>query len=351
MAQKRVGLLAQIEADVFDDTVPLASLLQRCVVLGGRTGSEKMRDWARRELDGYGGPADTVPEYRHVHAILMAVITNNAGYNGITQRIQEDVFPHQIRDVLRETVGDIEDVTLPYGIGMVEGLVSQGTDMHRLSPPWSSVMADTLNRYNMAPNSRVAQVYWSVPNASIRDVLLRVRTALADRVAELITRTPQDWEVPDMQAAAREIHLVTGDHATIHFGDSRAGDTVTRSFGSEYNFGDINGNVAAGSSNVTQNYNVGFDITKVREFAVLAAEIVGLLGLDASQQGDLTAATAQLHEAINDPAADKGRMRRAVDAVMGYLKLAGSTALRNAAITVGNQAGNELDIAIHHMHL
>jgi len=36
MAQKRGGLLAQIEAGVLDDTVPLSSLLQKCIVLGGR---------------------------------------------------------------------------------------------------------------------------------------------------------------------------------------------------------------------------------------------------------------------------------------------------------------------------
>ncbi|MGH3847825.1 MAG: hypothetical protein ACRDS0_41410, partial [Pseudonocardiaceae bacterium] len=69
MARKRGGLLAQIEADVVDDRVLLLllSLLQKCIVLGGQAGSEKMRDWARRELNGYAG-TDTVPDYRHVPA-------------------------------------------------------------------------------------------------------------------------------------------------------------------------------------------------------------------------------------------------------------------------------------------
>jgi AbiTii-like protein len=351
MAHKRGGLLAQIEADLLDDRVPLSSLLQRCVVLGRQAESEKLRDWALWELNGYAD-APTVPDYRHVHAALMAVITNNAGYNAMTQRIPEDVFPDQIRDVIRETIGDIEDAIIPYGTGMLEELASQGTDTHRLSPPFSIVMADTLNQFNMAPNSRVAQVYWSVSNASIRGILVRVRTALADRVAELITLTPQDQDVPDKQAAAQAVQLnITGESPTIHFGDRRAGDIVTHSSGSEYNFGPITGNVAAGSSDVTQNYNAGFDITKVREFADLVTEIAGLLGLEPSQQAELTAATAELNEAIDEPAANKGRMRRAVDAVMGYLKLAGSTALRNAAITAGDQAGSELDLAIRHMHL
>jgi hypothetical protein len=74
MAQKRGGLLAQIEAGVLDDTVPLSSLLQKCIALGGQAGSEKIRGWARRELNGYAG-AETVPDHRHIPAALMAVIT------------------------------------------------------------------------------------------------------------------------------------------------------------------------------------------------------------------------------------------------------------------------------------
>ncbi|HEX9515819.1 MAG TPA: hypothetical protein VF940_06550 [Streptosporangiaceae bacterium] len=185
-------------------------------------------------------------------------------------------------------------------------------------------------------------------------ILVRVRTGVADRVAELITLTPQDQDVPvpDTVAAAQAVQLnITGERPTIHFGNNHAGDIVTHSSGSEYNFGDITGNVAAGSSNVAQNYNAGFDITKVREFADLAAEIVGMLGLDVGQQDELTEATDELHKAISDPAADKGRMRRALDAVMGYLKLASGTALTKAAIAAGNQAGSELDLAIRHMHL
>ena len=349
MARRRGGLLAQIEADLIDNRGSLSSLLQRCVVLGRRAGSEELRDWARWELNGYAG-ADTVPDYRHIHAVVMAVITNNAGYNAITQRIHEDVFGDQIRDIIRDVVGDIEDVPIPYGIGMLEELASQGTDMHRLSPPFSDVMADTLNEYNVAPNSRVAQVYWSVSNASLRSILVRVRTALADQVAELIPLTPQDQDVPDKQAPAQAIQInITGQRPTIHFGDWRAGDIVTHDSGSEYKFGPITGNVAAGSSGFTQNYSAGFDLTKVREFADLVAPIVSVLGLEPAKQTELTTATSELHAAINDPADDKRRMRRAVDAVMSYVKLASSTALRNAAIAAGDKAGSELDMAIRHL--
>jgi hypothetical protein len=50
----------------------------------------------------------------------MVVITNLAGYNGRPTQVHEDVFADQIRDVIRETIGDIEDAILPYGIAMLE---------------------------------------------------------------------------------------------------------------------------------------------------------------------------------------------------------------------------------------
>jgi AbiTii len=48
---------------VLADTVPLSSLLQKCIVLGGKAGSEGMRDWARRELNGYGGGSVGPPSH------------------------------------------------------------------------------------------------------------------------------------------------------------------------------------------------------------------------------------------------------------------------------------------------
>lgn len=156
MTHKRGGLLAQIEADVVDNTVPLSSLLQKCIVLGGQAASEKMRDWARQELNGYAA-ADTVPDYRHIPAALVARITNSYGHNGGSTRIDPSVFSSQVRDFLRENEVDLGAAILGERIGDVEGLASQGKDEHCLIPSWASFIADTLNRYHMAANSRVAR--------------------------------------------------------------------------------------------------------------------------------------------------------------------------------------------------
>lgn len=57
----------------------------------------------------------------------------------------------------------------------------------------------------------------------------------AELVAELIALPPQDQDVPDKLAADQAVQFViTGDRPAIHFGDSRAGDTVSHNSGSQY---------------------------------------------------------------------------------------------------------------------
>jgi AbiTii-like protein len=63
------GLLADLQAGLRDDNGSTTSLLQKCILLGGQVGSERLRDWARHELKGYDG-LDQVPEYRRISAPL-----------------------------------------------------------------------------------------------------------------------------------------------------------------------------------------------------------------------------------------------------------------------------------------
>lgn len=228
MSHTRGSLLAQIEAGVLDDAVSLSSLLQKCIMLGGKAGSEKLRDWARRELNGYE-EAETVPKYRRLPAALMVMITNSAGYNGRSVRLDPAVFPTQVHSMLREKDMDLDSAVFGEGIGEIEALAKKETDEHQLIPSFGSLIAFMLNDQQMlAPNSRAAEVYWSVSSASIRGLLVRVRTALAELVAELISLTPQGQEVPDKLAADQAVQFViTGDRATINYSPQHAGDGGT----------------------------------------------------------------------------------------------------------------------------
>ncbi|TVZ06306.1 hypothetical protein EAS64_02420 [Trebonia kvetii] len=226
MARNQGGLLARIAEDVADRSVPLSSLLQNCIVLGGLAGSEKMRTWASQELHGYDG-AVTVPQYRHVPAPLTARITNRAGRFGITQRVEDSMLDSRIREEIGRTV-DVHDAIVPFGIGQLEAMAVEDTDEQRLSPEWGGFIADVLNRQNIGPTSHVADVYWSVPRSAIQGVLVRIRTALAELVAELLALTPQGQDVPDKMAADQGVQfLITGDRTVFNYIVQHAGAAGT----------------------------------------------------------------------------------------------------------------------------
>jgi hypothetical protein len=226
MAPKRAGLLAQIEAGVLDDTVPLSSLLQKCIVLGGKAGSDKLRAWARQELNGYAD-LPSIPDYRHLRAQVMLVITNRAGYNPLTQPLSESDLRPQHREILASTNVELSDVPLGGSIGELEAMASSGEDVHKLVPGWADVMLKTLNdHYIDSATSHAASIYWSVSRVSLQGLLVRVRTALAELVAELITLTPEDQEVPDREVAdAVAIYMFTGDRNIINNLHATAGGT------------------------------------------------------------------------------------------------------------------------------
>lgn len=89
------SLLAEIERDVLDGR-PLADLLRKCIMLGGRSGSQDLRYWAGKELRGYQGDTD-LPPYRSVSApILIDAVTGNSWVKG--QSVPESGLPDFVRD-------------------------------------------------------------------------------------------------------------------------------------------------------------------------------------------------------------------------------------------------------------
>ena len=72
MARRDETLLSEIERDLLGGK-PLADLLRKCVVLGGRSSSVELRDWASRELRGYN-VGDDLPSYRTVGALFSPML-------------------------------------------------------------------------------------------------------------------------------------------------------------------------------------------------------------------------------------------------------------------------------------
>lgn len=322
MSHRRAGILAQIEAGVVDDSVPISSLLQKCIVLGGQAGSEKMRDWARQELNGYS--AGPVPDYRRVTTMLVAKITNSAGYNPITQRIGPSVLSRRIIDFMRTQDADLEVAVLDSGVGELEALVNSAKSEHHIMPGWADIITGTLNEYHVAYNSRVQYVYWPLTDASLRGVMVRIRTVLAEMVAELIALTPPSQEVPDRAAVDQAVHLViTGERNTIMVAPQQAvgeypqqqrlGATMHNN-----HIGSISGGsgIQIGNTQATQHVNVGLDPAALRELVAMLQPQLGQFG-DAEPE-----ARAALEEVAEEAESAHPNQSRVVTALMKVAEMA-----------------------------
>lgn len=218
MARRSESLIAQIERDALDEQASLAGALRKCVVLGGQSGSEQLRDWATRELNGYYGEDVPLPSYRVIPAPLM-IDGVNANVHITGQQIAPSSLPGFAREHLRE------EVELRDGVGALEALARHGETGERikLSPPMAADLARLMNHESGNPLQQILSIYWSVAPAALRGVLDQVRTALTQLVAELQANMPRDQEVPSEDAANQAVNvIVTGKRSQVRVNTAQA---------------------------------------------------------------------------------------------------------------------------------
>lgn len=205
------SLLDQIEEDALAGR-SIADALRRVVALGGRASSTALRDWASKELKGYG-PDDTLPEYRLVGApICTDAIVGNGWIKG--QRFSVLELPEFARDAIGESV------PLHYGIGQIEAMIrtveSQGESSLHLSMPGSADLILYMNQTIDAPFQRIQALYWNLSVASLNGVVDQVRTTLTELVAEMRAGIPQGESLPSAEVANQAVSVaVHGDNARV----------------------------------------------------------------------------------------------------------------------------------------
>ena len=209
VARRADSLIDQIEHDALNEQASIAGALRKCVVLGGKSGSEQLRDWATRELQGYTGTAE-LPPYRLVPAqIQIDGATGNGFVTG--QPIAQSSLP----DVVRETVR--EQVELRDGAGAIEALARRAEatgESVKLSLPMGGDIARIMNA-NLQ-GQQILSIYWALAPAALRGVLEQIRTALTLLVAELRANTPSDDIVPTAAAANQAVQVVvSGKRNTV----------------------------------------------------------------------------------------------------------------------------------------
>ncbi len=201
------SLLDQIERDALDETASVAAALRKCVALGGRSGSETLRDWATRELEGYYGVED-IPVYRVVPAaIQMDVVSSYGIMRG------QAVAPSMLPDFAQEKIK--EQVKLRDGAGQIEELAKR--EEIKLGLPMGADLARLMNAQHAGPGQHIDRLYWSVSPVAVRGSLDLIRTALVKLVAELRVATPRGQDVPSEAAANQAINfVVNGKRAKVN---------------------------------------------------------------------------------------------------------------------------------------
>jgi AbiTii len=197
VARREQNLVAELESDALNESVPLATALRKCIALGGRSGSEQLRDWATRELQGYHGE-DDLPEYRVISAPLMV-----DGIAGNHQVSHQQIPPSTLPEFAREHIS--ERLELRDGVGGLEALAKD--DHIKLSPPMAADLTRIMNSESDR-NQHIVSLYWSVSPAAMKGVLDQIRTALTQLIAEITAGMPAGQQIPSAAAADQAVEVV-----------------------------------------------------------------------------------------------------------------------------------------------
>lgn len=207
-------LLAEIKRDALDENVPIATVLRKCLILGGESGSSDLRDWAAQELKGYSDRKD-LPAYRRVPApLLVDGVTFNAKVT------RQPFSPQSLPEFAREEIQ--EEVCLTDGVGGIEALLDQAEI--KLMPPGASSLMKYMNEGPDAPYGQtIMSLYWGVSHAAIRGVIDQIRTALVQLVAELRAHSGPSGDLPPSDVVDQAVHvMVTGRSSTVNVTTAQA---------------------------------------------------------------------------------------------------------------------------------
>ncbi|MET8621684.1 AbiTii domain-containing protein [Streptomyces albidoflavus] len=219
MQPEDVRGLEELEAAVLDDTIPLAQALRRCLILGGYAHHQELREWAQRELTGYG-PNDALPVYRQVPAAL-AVNVNRHSLGGITQVNGHRISHQQLPEAARNA-GLGEKMPVHEGVRALAAMVSRSQGPILASPPGAAEYALLMSQQQTdlgMTGTEITSLHWEVATPIIEGVLDQIRTRLAQFVAEMRAQMPADQQNPNPaqvdKAAKHAFDIKAGSNSPV----------------------------------------------------------------------------------------------------------------------------------------
>jgi len=198
--------LPRLRETLLDESEPLAGLLRKCLLLGAETGSEALRDWARKELNGYGDE-DDVPTYRKVRGMPMAMDS----ISGNTWARNQIIDRHQLPPDAWKYVPD----EFPFKQPIEELEQLAGRKQLSFTSP-GLAYAQSIWNGTLGPFQSVVGLSYVMSGSVLAGVLGQIRTKLVDLVADLTADTPLS-ELPkkDQVDAAVSHHIGDVYNTTI----------------------------------------------------------------------------------------------------------------------------------------
>lgn len=217
------SLLTEIERDLLDGA-PVAEVLRKLILLGGRAGSSELRDWAAAELRGYEDtPMDELPSYRRVHALIQV--------DSVSLTAQSSHQTISVRDLPQEAQEHITNA-VPFwqGVGEIQAMINgagAGNSV-RIALPQERALAQLMQQANSDPHLYISAIYWAVSTTALHGILDQVRTRLAELLGELRAATPPTEDVPTAAQTAQAVSVVVhGRNARVQVAQSDRSGSAT----------------------------------------------------------------------------------------------------------------------------
>lgn len=190
---------------MLDESEPLAGLLRKCLLLGAETGSTSLRDWARRELNGYGDE-DDVPEYRSIPEVPISADSISGNVWATAQTFHRLQLPAEAREHLPEALHFRQPVE------ELERLAEQKS--LSFGAPGLTYAHSVWNR-ELGPFQRIVGLRYVVTGSVFAGMLGRIRTQLVDIIADLTADTPLA-EVPNKERVDAAVDARIGHTGDVY---------------------------------------------------------------------------------------------------------------------------------------
>lgn len=306
-------LLQSLREHMLDESEPLAGLLRKCLLLGAETGSGSLREWARRELNGYGDEEEA-PEYRKIPEVPISVdsVAGNTWIKGQTlNRLQ---LPEKAREHLPESL------SFKQPIEELERLAEQKS--LTFGSPGLAYARTVWNR-QLGPFENIVGLSYVLTGSVLAGMLGQIRTQLVDIIADLTSGTPLS-ELPNKARVDAAVNARVGQARDVY------NTTIHEAKGATA----IGGRATATAEGIS----VENALKMLGEVQQAASD------LEAGRRAELEAAVVELREAIDQESPDTGEVVKNVGKLRAAAAKLGVVAITTAANSA-TQAVTELAVS------